>query len=198
MSSHHLGSATAVEDVGHISPEDVVGLCSRVEARLTVSSGSDESQTEGMSREETALIFILTSLMKSKCRDVEATQIINNIFKHQETAAHVSNFFSLVSAKYNAVLTNTFSMVGLHFKQLEWRFQATLASRSLLSRCDPKLVMRITLEERGDAREDSIDLETDVGTLENIVANLEEAWNEANSPTVRKLCKKYSLHQRTK
>ena len=56
MSSHHLGSFTAVEDVGHISPEDVVGLCSRVEARLTVSSGSDESQTEGMSREETALM----------------------------------------------------------------------------------------------------------------------------------------------
>lgn len=197
MTSQLLGSFS-VEDVGDLSPQDVVGLCSRVEARLTVSSGREESQAEEMSREETALIFILTSLMKSKCRDVEASQIINNIFKHQQTAAHVSSFFIKVSAKYNTVLTNTFSMAGLHFKQLDWRFQATLASRSLLERCDPKLVMRLTLEERTDAREDTIDLETDVATLENIVGGLEEAWNEANSPTVRKLCKKYSMPQRTK
>ena len=196
MTAQLLGNFT-VEDVADISPDDVVGLCSRVEAVLTVSSGSDEARTDGMSREETALIFILTSLMRSKCRETEAAQIINNIFKHQQTAAHVSSFFSKVSAKYNAVLTNTFSMPGLHFKKLDWRFQATLASRSLLERCDPKLVMRITLEERSDGREDSIDLEMDVKTLENIVGNLEEAWNEANSPTVRKLCKKYSM-QRTK
>ena len=198
MSSHHLGGFTAVEDVSDISPDEVVGLCSRVEARLTVSSVSDEeSQTDGMTREETALIFILTSLMKRKCREVEAAGILNNILKHQQTAAHVSSFFSKVSAKYNAVLNNTFSMPGLHFKKMDWRFQANLASRSLLERCDPKLVMRITLEERGDPREDSIDLEADVATLENIVGSLEEAWNEANSPSVRKLCKKYSL-QRTK
>ena len=196
MTSELLGSST-VEDVAEISPDEVAVLCSTVEAELTVSSGSDEARTDGMSREETALIFILTSLMRSKCREAEAAQIINNIFKHQQTAAHVSSFFSKVSAKYNAVLTNTFSMPGLHFKKLDWRFQATLASRSLLERCDPKLVMRITLEERSDGREDSIDLETDVKTLENIVGNLEEAWNEANSPSVRKLCKKYSM-QRTK
>ena len=125
MTSQLLGSFS-VEDVGDLSPQDVVGLCSRVEARLTVSSGR-ESQTEEMSREETALIFILTSLMKSKCRDVEASQIINNIFKHQQTAAHVSSFFIKVSAKYNTVLTNTFSMAGLHFVtqsthgQCDWR-----------------------------------------------------------------------------
>ena len=193
-----LLAADYIEDVGDLPPDHVVQLCSRVEKILTSSTVSEMRETDGMSRQETAIIFILTSLMKSKCRDVEATQIINNIFKHQQSAAHVSSFFSLVSAKYNAVLTNTFSLPGLHFKQLQWRFQATLASRSLLSRCDPKLVMRITLEEKGEAREDSIDLETDVATLENIVANLEEAWNEANSPTVRKLCKKYSMHQRTK
>ena len=196
MSSQLLASFT-LEDVADISPDDVLGLCSTVEGRLTVSSGTDESQTDGMSREETALLFILTSLMKSKCRDVEAAQIINNIFKHQQSAAHVSSFFNKVSAKYNAVLTNTFAMAGLHFKKLDWRFQATLASRSLLERCDPKLVMRITLEERSDAREESFDLETDVATLENIVENLEAAWAEANSPAVRKLCKKYAL-QRTK
>ena len=123
--------------------------------------------------------------------------MINNIFKDQQTAGYVCSFFSKASAKYNTVLTNTFTMPGLHFKKLDWRFQATLASRSLLERCDPKLVMRLTLEERSEGREDSIDLETDVKTLENIVGNLEEAWNEANSPTVRKLCKKYSM-QRTK
>ena len=145
MSSQLLGSFT-LEDVADISPDDVLGLCSTVEGRLTVSSVTDESQTDGMSREETALLFILTSLMKSKCRDVEAAQIINNIFKQQQSAAHVSSFFTKVSAKYNAVLTNTFNMAGLHFKKLDWRFQATLASRSLLERCDTKLLMRLTLE----------------------------------------------------
>ena len=164
MTSPLLGSFT-VEDVADLSPDDVVGLCSRVEARLTVTSGSEESRTGGMSREETALLFILTSLLKSKCREAEATQMINNIFKDQQTAGHVCSFFSKASAKYNTVLTNTFTMPGLHFKKLDWRFQATLASRSLLERCDPKLVMRLTLEERSEGREDSIDLETDVKTL---------------------------------
>ena len=84
-------------------------------------------------------------------------------------------------------------MPGLHFNKLEWRFQATLASRTLLKRCDPKLVMRINFEERSDASENSIEVETDVKTLENIVHSLEEAVNEANSPAVRKLCKKYSV-----
>ena len=40
-----------------------------------------------------------------------------------------------------------------------------------------------------------MDLEVDVRTLEKIVHSLEEAENEANSPGVRKLCKKYSVQR---
>ena len=105
MSSQLLGSFT-LEDVADISAEDVAGLCSRVEDRLTVSSSSDQSPMDEMSKDETALLFILTSLMKSKCRDVEAAQIINNIFKHQQSAAHVSNFFTKVSAKFPVCAKN--------------------------------------------------------------------------------------------
>ena len=52
--------------------------------------------------------------------------------------------------------------------------------------------MRLTLED--DQRlETSLDLQTDVKTLETILASLEEAAAEANSPLVRRLMKKYNV-----
>ena len=75
------------------------------------------------------------------------------------------------------------------------RQTATLASRSLLERCDPKLVMRLALQDRREDTQHTLDLETDVKTLENIVLSLEEALNEANTPSVRKLCKRYSVER---
>ena len=184
-----------IEDVEDISPDDIVDLCSRVEKILTSSTGSDMRETDGMSRQETAIITILTSLIKSKCRAAEAAQILNNIFKDPQSSAQVNQLFGAVSAKYSSLLQQTFTLPGLHFKNMDWRFQATLASRSLLERCDPKLVMRLALQDRREDTQHTLDLETDVQTLENMVLSLEEALNEANTPSVRKLCKRYSVER---
>ena len=188
-------SASMIEDVEDISSDDIVDLCSRVEKILTSSTGSDMRETDGMSRQETAIITILTSLIKSKCRPAEAAQILNNIFKDPQSSAQVNQLLGAVSAKYSSLLQQTFTLPGLHFKNLDWRFQATLASRSLLERCDPKLVMRLALQDRREDTQHTLDLETDVKTLENIVLSLEEALNEANTPSVRKLCKRYSVER---
>ena len=193
MSSERSGSI--IEDVEDISPDDIVDLCCRVEKILTSSMGSDMRETDGMSRQETAIITILTSLIKSKCRAAEATQILNNIFKDPQSSAHVNQLFAGVSAQYSSLLQQNFSLPGLHFNNLDWRFQATLASRSLLERCDPKLVMRLTLQDRAEDSQHSLELEADVQTLENMVLSLEQAVNEANTPAVRKLCKRYSVER---
>ena len=192
-----LLAADYIEDVGDLPPDQVVQLCSRVEKILTSSTVSEMRETDGMSRQETAIIFILTSLIKSKSRPAEAAQILNNIFKDPQSSSEVQHLLSVVSAKFSSLLLSLACLPGLHFSRLDWRFQATLASRSLLERCDPKLVMRMTFQERGHTgeQEHSMDLEVDVRTLENIVHSLEEAENEANSPGVRKLCKKYSVQR---
>ena len=193
MSSERSGSI--IEDVEDISPDDIVDLCCRVEKILTSSMGSDMRETDGMSRQETAIITILTSLINSKCRAAEATQILKKIFKDPQSSAHVNQLFAGVSAQYSSLLQQNFSLPGLHFNNLDWRFQATLASRSLLERCDPKLVMRLTLQDRAEDSQHSLELEADVQTLENMVLSLEQAVNEANTPAVRKLCKRYSVER---
>ena len=53
--------------------------------------------------------------------------------------------------------------------------------------------MRLTLEDRSEKTETMVNLEADVKTLEEMVTTLEAAANEANSPVVRKLTKKYLI-----
>ena len=99
MSSELPGSLSAhLEHISHLSPDQAEDVCSRVEKVLT-SAGREMGETDGMPREEAALIFILTELIKSKCRSGEAELMLNNIFKDQLTSRQVLQFFNSVSAK---------------------------------------------------------------------------------------------------
>ena len=104
-------------------------------------------------------------------------------------------WYKSISSKFQSIAQRDITSGNgwLHFKNLDWRLEATLASRSLNSKCDPKVTMRLTLEDKPEDKEVSVCLEADVKTLENLVNNLEDALNEANRPAVRKLMKKYAV-----
>ena len=96
-----------------------------------------------------------------------------------------------------------FFVISRRFHHLEWRLQATLATRSLLSQVgetksnpalisqvEPKVVARLVLEKemKGELDEEVLELEVDV--LKEVVATLEEAAAEANSPAAKKITRR--------
>ena len=172
----------------NISTDKISEVCKRVEKIITENDHVIEIDLD-----DKALIYIITTLVKEKPKKDEATQFLQNIFSDSEVADTILGWYKTIVPKLTSILHRDLLISGgqLHFKDLDWRLQATLASRSLLDRCDPKVIMKITLEDKLKEKESSLHFETDVKTLENIVNTLEEAVNESNSPVVRKLTKKY-------
>ena len=175
-------------EVRNISIKNISEVCKRVEKIITENNDVSEIDLDAK-----ALIHIITTLVKDKPKKDEATQLLRNIFSDPEVGDTVLTWYKTMFPKLTTILHRDIqiSRGQLHFKDLDWRLQATLATRSLLERCDPKVVMKITLEDKMTEKDSNLHFETDVKTLENIVDTLEEAVNESNSPIVRKLTKKY-------
>ena len=172
----------------NVSIDNIGEVCKRVEKIITENNDVSEIDLD-----DKALLHIITALVKEKPKKDEATQFLRDVFSDPEVADTVLAWYKTMFPKLTTILQRdvVISRGNLHFKDLDWRLQATLASRSLLDRCDPKVVMKITLEDKMKEKDSNLHFETDVKTLENIVNTLEEAVNESNSPIVRKLTKKY-------
>ena len=132
--------------------------------------------------------------MRENKRKDAVQHFLEDVFSNPEVIEAVKTWYAAVSSRLRSVLHRDLSLSGggLNFKDLDWRLEATLASRCQRTRCDPRLSMRLTLED--DQRlATSVDLRCEVKTLKTIVTSLEEAAVEANSPLVRRLMKKYNV-----
>ena len=71
------------------------------------------------------------------------------------------------------------------FKNLEWRIDVKLATRSLKKCIEPEIVLKLTLTK--GAENTSHILQTDVTNLVNLTEKLEEALNEIKTSYCRKV-----------
>ena len=175
----------------NISLEDVEDLCSRVEKLINETSNTERDCGE----DEKQLLSLVASISRERSRKEKTKESLVNVFQDECVADYVSSWIDSVSPKLKEVLQRDMTLMGdgLYYKDLDWRFQATLASRSLLEKCEPKVIMNLSLEERGqNQKTTSTNLQCEVKTLEKMVNSLEEALSEANSPAVRKLMKRYN------
>ena len=183
-------STTITQEFRNISPERIDLVCREAEKVIGEHPGERQSDHPDVR----SFLEIVTTLMRENRRKEAIQHYLENVFSNAEVIEAVRIWYGAVSSRLRAVLHRDLCLSGggLHFKDLDWRLEAVLASRCQQTRCDPRMTMRLTLED--DQRlEMSLDLRTDVKTLETILASLEEAAAEANSPLVRRLMKKYNV-----
>ena len=186
-----MNDTIIAEEFRNISPERIDQVCKDAEKLIGGEYPGDQSDEDPAVR---SLLSIVTSLMRENKRKDAVQHFLEDVFSNPEVIEAVKTWYGAVSSRLRSVLHRDLSLSGggLNFKDLDWRLEATLASRCQRTRCDPRLSLRLTLED--DQRlETSVDLRCEVKTLETIVTSLEEAAAEANSPLVRRLMKKYNV-----
>merc|ERR1711915_2998 len=139
-----------------------------------------------------AFLCALTFLVNSKLKESVARSVIGSLGVKEEVISSLLESYGRVAAKYSVEMKKCQNLRRVHFKQVDWRFQATIASRSLLQQCQPKIVTKLTLGTKSFGEDDhEIALEMDVNMLQTLVATLEEALAEASSPLARKLIRNF-------
>ena len=177
------------QEFKNISLERIEQVCGDAEKIIGELGGDGELEPDVKT-----LLCVVTTLMREKKRKDAVQHFLEDIFTRPEVIEAVRHWYDVISSRLRSVLHRDLSLSGggLNFKDLDWRLEAALASRCQRTRCDPRLSLRLTLED--DQRlETSVDLRCEVKTLETIVTSLEEAAAEANSPLVRRLMKKYNV-----
>ena len=179
------------EEFKNISPERMDQVCREAEKVIGEHPGERQSDLDPAVR---SLLGIVTTLMRENRRKDAIQHYLENVFTNPEVIEAVRIWYGAISSRLRSVLHRDLSLSGggLHFKDLDWRLEAGLASRCQRTRCEPRLRMRLTMED-GQRMETRLDLQSDVKTLETVLNSLEEAAAEANSPLVRRLMKKYNV-----
>ena len=186
-----MNDTIIAQEFRNISPERIDQVCKEAEKVIGGEYPGDQRSDEDPAVR--SLLSIVTSMMRENKRKEAVQHYLEDVFSNPEVIEAVRTWYGAVSSRLRAVLHRDLGLSGggLNFKDLDWRLEAVLASRCQRTRCDPRVTMRLTLED--DRRlETSVDLRSEVNTLETIVTSLEEAAAEANSPLVRRLMKKYT------
>lgn len=76
-----------------------------------------------------------------------------------------------------------------HYRDLEWRLDVKLASRSLRHQVEPVVTMKLHVQDSG--KEETKLLQTDPANLVHITRTLEEALQELNSAHCRRICRNF-------
>ena len=143
-----------------------------------------------LSKDVRAVLLSLTFLVKGKLREVEARNLFESVGVSAVVAAAIVESYTRVATKYAVLMKNTRNLSKLHFKKLDWRFQVTVASRSLLSQNEAKVVAKVTLGSKvGEHDDQELAMEMNVKTLKMLVTKLEEADAESNNPLAKKLAR---------
>lgn len=74
----------------------------------------------------------------------------------------------------------------LSYKNLEWRLDVKLATRSLLEILEPEVILKFEFNTGNEKKEAKI-FQTDLVNLNNLTNNLEEALNEIKSNHCRRI-----------
>ena len=175
-----------IEDLQNLAEGEVEDVRASAE-KILLSNGIDTAD-EDISKDVKAFLFALTFLVKGKFKELEANNMLESQGVGESVAIAVVESYNNVAAKYAVTLKTSQNLSKIHFKKLDWRFQVTLASRSMLNQTQSKVLTKITLGKKFNDEDDvEVAMEMNVKTLQKLVATMEEALAEANSPLAKKL-----------
>merc|ERR1711892_416578 len=175
-----------IEDLQNLAEGEVEDVRASAE-KILLSIGIDTAD-EGIGKDVKAFLFALTFLVKGKFKELEANNMLESQRVGESVAIAVVESYNNVAAKYAVALKTSQNLSKIHFKKLDWRFQVTLASRSMLTQTQSKVLTKVTLGKKINDDDDvEVAMEMNVNTLQKLVAKMEEALAESNSPLAKKL-----------
>ena len=177
-----------VKDLQSVAEDGIEDILTATEEILLCNG--IEMVDENISKDVKAFLFALTFLVKEKFRELEAKNLLDSLGVGEKVTLAVVEFYTRVAAKYALVLKNSQTLNKVHFKKLDWRFQVTLASRSLLNQNQRKVLTKLSLGNKNKGEDDfQVTMEMNVKMLQNLVTKMEEALAESNSPLAKKLAR---------
>ncbi|KAK7866059.1 hypothetical protein R5R35_013560 [Gryllus longicercus] len=134
------------------------------------------------------LVHLLIRSCKQKLNDLDFRDSMLTLGFSEAHQEILSAFFENKKEEILNVLNN-YSHDLPHFKDLEWRFEVQLASRSLQHQITPLITMKLSLENRRGSVAipgEQLVLQTDPTNLVHLTQVLEEALLEARSQHTRR------------
>lgn len=154
--------------------------------KLNVQSEIIRNAVEG-------LLHLLVRSCKEKLSDLDFRDSMLTLGFSKDHVEILSAFFTSKKEEILHTLNND-SLEMPHYKNMEWRFEAQLASRSLKQQITPLITMKLALENRRgnlSVSQENIVLQTDPTNLIHLTQVMEEALAEARSQHTRKLQRQF-------
>ncbi|XP_055346750.1 COMM domain-containing protein 2-like [Paramacrobiotus metropolitanus] len=102
-----------------------------------------------------------------------------------EYAAILSEFYSTIRSDLRNILANL-SFSEARYKDMEWRFEVEIASRTLHNRLRPVVYLQLQLEQDGN-QTTSHTLQMDIPTLLHVTEELEQALQDIKSNHAKRI-----------
>ncbi|XP_075229572.1 COMM domain-containing protein 2 [Lycorma delicatula] len=137
-----------------------------------------------------AIVYILLESSKLKLNELDfRDSIVTAGFTDEQQAVLYALYDSKRKQLNEMIVSQTFNI--LHFKDLEWRFETQVASRSLVNQLIPQITMKLSLTD--DKNDENILLQCDPNNLLHMTEVLETALQEVNSQDIRRIQRKLTL-----
>ncbi|XP_059140382.1 COMM domain-containing protein 2-like [Physella acuta] len=130
------------------------------------------------------LIYLLTESAKHMLSEIDFQDSIMTLGFGEEIKAALLSLY-LENYKEIREILDEMSLDVAHYRNLEWRFDVQLASRSLRHQVTPSILMKLQTEEAGKRK--STMLQTDPVNLLHMVRVLEDALQEMKSGYCRRI-----------
>lgn len=132
------------------------------------------------------LMFLLTESCKYMLSEIDFQDSIMTLGFNEETRATLLSVY-LENQKEVRNILQEMSMELPHYRDLEWRFDMQLASRSLRHQMVPSILLRLVTEDEGE--KSTTMLETDPVNLVHMTRVLETALQEMKSGYCRRIAR---------
>ncbi|XP_039295338.1 COMM domain-containing protein 2-like [Nilaparvata lugens] len=158
-------------------------LYSSAAQKLEVEPDDIENAVEG-------IVFLLIESSKNKLNELDFRDTLLTVGFSEEQQAVLSELYKSKEKELNEVLPSS-SLHLPHFKNLEWRFECQVSSRSVAKQLTPKVTLNLTLT--GDKEPSNILLQADPKNLQHMTGVLEKALKEARSQNSRRLQRRLKI-----
>ncbi|GFR57714.1 COMM domain-containing protein 2-like [Elysia marginata] len=132
------------------------------------------------------LMFLLTESCKYMLSEIDFQDSVMTLGFGEETRATLLGLYTENQREVRSILQEM-SMELPHYRDLEWRFDMQLASRSLRHQMVPSVLLRLVTEDEGEKK--TTMLETDPVNLVHMTRVLETALQEMKSGYCRRIAR---------
>ncbi|KAL0226467.1 hypothetical protein P9112_013791 [Eukaryota sp. TZLM1-RC] len=85
--------------------------------------------------------------------------------------------------------SSSLSLSNQHYKDIQWRLDVCLSSRTLRQQCTPRFTLSLATEDQNTHEIKNHFIESDYSTLKNVLTKLEAALHASSTSRVQRMIK---------